>query len=661
MIKDQPDLSAAPHEVRRLLEKCLEKNPKDRLRDIGDAWALLEGPANTHANTAAAAPSVSKTPWLVTVLATVAAVVMAVLYLGQTATRSPAEVSRFRVMLPADPTMARGRFVALSPDGRHLATVIGGRLWVRSFDSLEATSLERTDGATYPFWSPDSKFLGFFADGQLKTISREGGPPRELTAPGARVGISRVNPGGRGGTWSIQGTLLFSPGGGRDGLFAVNASGGEVRAVTTVEAAGGDNVHRYPQFLTDGNRFLYLHLTSAARVAGIYVGSLDGMTPKRVLEGVDQAVYAPPLVEGENGHLFFRRGDLLMAQSFDTGLLRTVGAEFPVAEGVGQSLNTGSGAFSASTTGILAHTGSGYRSTELAWFSRTGERLELVTSLAGIAGFSLSRDQRVAAVAAMDTDVSSDIWVQDLSGGSPSKFTFGPSPGWYEPVMSPDGRWVAYATFNLAGQATYEIRRKPTDMSEAAETLLQSDSYMALSDWARDGDYLVYEQSGELLFLPMEGDRTPVPYLVSPAQEGNAQLSPDGCWLAYVSNELGEPQVFVRPIPATGSLWQISTGGAVMPRWRADGRELFYVATDGTLTAVDVAENRDCRKPAASFGYVPTPKPLFDGVPVTTISRFTYQPSADGQRFGMTRAARDADPSITVVLNWQAVIDRVTR
>ena len=639
VVKEQPDLGEAPPEVRRLLDTCLQKNPKQRLRDIGDVWALLESAPAAGRDTASAGPG-SRLPWLLAAVAAIAAIAVSVQHFGETAL--PTEITRFQEAPPAGSfTVA----VALSPDGRHLALVLDNQVWVRSFDSLEAAPLDGTNGATYPFWSPDSASLGFFADGQLKMIDRTGGLVRTLTAAAV----------GRGGTWSSNGTIVFSPGAGEQGLFAVALSGGDVRAVTTLSAAGGADAHRYPHFLPDGERFLYLHLTSVADIEGVYVGSLDGTPPVRVLDGGDQAIYAGSSVRGENGYVLFRRSNVLMAQSFDTGSLETVGASFPVVEGVGLGQNTGSGLFSVSAGGSLAYAPDMWMSTGLAWFNRTGERLDDLTGLTGIWNFSVSPDQQNAAISIFEDSDNLDVWLQALSGGAPSRFTFGPRPGWEHPVWAPDGGWVAYSTSGLAGLASYDIRRKPTDMSGAEQTLSSSDAgWIGVWDWAPDGSYLVYEHLGDLQLLPLEGDRAPVPYLETPALETYAQVSPDGRWMAYVSDAQGDQQVYVKSIPATGSLWQISTDGGSMPRWRRDGRELFYRAADGTLTAVDVGANLAREGPAAaSFEYVPTPKPLFSGVLSDSYtSRFTYQPSADGQRFALIAPATGADVSITVVLNW---------
>ena len=291
----------------------------------------------------------------------------------------------------------------------------------------------------------------------------------------------------------------------------------------------------------------------------------------------------------------------------------------------------------------------------LAWFTRTGERQDALTNATGLNSFSISRDQQQAAISILESDDSIDLWLQALpGGGAPSRFTFGPPPGWEQPVWAPDGSWVAYTTYSLAGLASYDIRRKPTDSSGAEETLLSSNADWELWDWAPDGSYLVCEHLGDLQLLPLEGDRTPVPFLETPAVETFAQVSPDGRWMAYVSDAQGDPQVYVKSIPATESLWQISTGGGTMPRWRQDGRELFYRADDGTLTAVDVGANLAREGPAAaSFEYVPTPKPLFGGVlSDINASLLTYQPSADGQRFALIAPGTGADVAITVVLNW---------
>ena len=643
------------------LRRCLHKDPSQRIRDIGDVRLAMEGAFETatahpgDSPVALVAPA-SKLPWLVTGVAAIAAVAVSVLHFGETV--PPVDVSRFQVELPGGASDPQSGFLVLSPDGRHLALTHGNQLWVRSFDSLEARPIDGTGGARYPFWSPDSASLAFFAGGDLKKVSRTGGLVQTLPAAAN----------GRGGAWSPNGTIVLSPIG-NGTLSAVPASGGDVRAVTALPEASGSDAHRYPQFLPDGERFLYLYLTSDADVAGVYVGSLDPQTPpRRVLDGRNQAQYVASPVRSGDGYLVYRQDTVLMAQSFDASSLQSAGAAFPVADGIGMGAgNTGYSRFSTSSSGSLAYAPEDVQNTELVWFSRNGERLDLLTAADRIQGFSVSRSQERAAIVVGQIGFEiGDIWLQNLAGGAPSRFTFGPPPGWRNPVWAPDGDWVAYSTSNLAGLGHYDIRRKPTNRSGDEELLLSEATNLRIWDWAPDGSYLVYSESTtqdrDIQILPLTGDRTPVAFLETPARESHAQVSPDGGWMAYVSDEQGDPQVYVKSIPATTSLWQISVDGGTMPRWRQDGRELFYRGADGTLMAVDVGSNLANEGPAAElFEHEPTPKPLFDGVPATgSIFTFTYQPSADGQRFAVLGPAPGSESSITVVLNWsQELLRRV--
>jgi len=537
-------------------------------------------------------------------------------------------------------------FFQLSPDGRYLAIVAEGTLWVRRLDSLEPIRLERTQGAGYPFWSPDSQSIGFFAGGQLKTIPREGGAVQTICDA----------PDSRGAAWNPRGTILFSDRLGNKGLSRVAEQGGTPVSVTTVSATGPTDAHRYPQFLPDGERFLYLFLSSATDAAGVYVGSLSGAPAVRVLEGSENAVFAPPATPNDEGYLLFRRKNVLMAQVFDARGLELSGAAFAVASDVGLGANTGFGSFSVAASGALAHAGQIDVDGELVWIDRSGKRQGAVTPRQNIVDFAMARDQRRIAVSVLSIDRTSqsDIWLQPPGGGSPSKFTFGPSPGWMFPVWSPKGDQIAYASWDLAGLPGYEIRRKASNMAGVEELLLRSGDTAFLWDWSPDGKTLVFANYIDLLLLPLEGNRKPVLFAKTPGEDQYAQFSPDGRWMAYASGDRTHQEVYVQPIPATGPYWQISTGGGNMPRWRQDGKELFYRASDGRLMAVTVGGTETG---SGAFEFNATPQPLFS-IPANPNPRFTYQPSRDGQRFLVNVPVAGAAPPITLVLNWQAMLKR---
>ena len=462
---------------------------------------------------------------------------------------------------------------------------------------------------------------------------------------------------GRGATWSPNGTILFAPNGGARGIFRVADRGGAPEPVTTMApSAGSEDAHRYPQFLPDGEHFLYLYLTGSPEIAGVYVGSLDGEPQVRVLDGSDRALYTPPIAGSENGYLLFRRGETLLAQPLDLGRLESVGAMFLVADGVGIAGNTGYGALSAANNGTLAYSAGEGRNVELVWLDRSGERVAVARPAAIVRGFSLSPDERKLAfgIREQSETLTADVWLQNLPGGTSSRFTFGPSPGWSAPIWSPDGSEIAFASLDVAGRAQYEIRRKRADMSGGEQVVARMEGRVIdLWDWSPDGKLLLISEmslgGADLSLVSLEGDGTLVPFVAEEGPQRYGQFSPDGRWIAYASYD----QVYVQPNPPTGALRQVSTEGGSMPRWRVDGKELFYRVDDGTLMAVTVSARNDSSGADDAFEHG-TPQPLFDSVPSPRNFEFTYQPTSDGQKFLVATPLAGAKTPITVVLNWQA-------
>ena len=580
-------------------------------------------------------------------VALVAALILAVVHFGE----APLQQRALRFSVPAPEGTAIGPF-AVSPDGRHMAVVgVTGdqqtQLWVRRLDSLEAQVLPGTADAWFPFWSPDSAYVGFFAEGKLKKIAVAGGPPQTLCDA----------PNGQGGTWNREGVIVFAPNG-NDVLYRVSAQGGVPVPLTTLDASEGQEVHRFPRFLPDGRHFLYLNV-GAGDKNGTYLASLDSQEARQLLADNSRAEYSPG-PSGENGHLLFVREGALMAQPFDAGSLQMAGDLFPVAEQVLVVVAlTFYGAFSVSGDGVLVYQGSGASETlQLVWFDRERKRLGSVGEPAGYSNPALSPDEKKVAVAIDDSKTRTrDLWVFDLTRGTNSRLTFDPADD-LNPLWSPDGTRIVF-TSSRKGQR--DIYQKLASGVGDAELLFASEEPKSVEDWSLDGRFVVYNITGpfDVWALPLVGDRKPVPLLTDEFTEHQAQLSPNGRWIAYTSLDSGRPQVHVRSFSpaqngenaAAGSKWQISRAGGLEAAWRRDGKELYYLE-DQNLMAVNVTTD-------SAIFEVGIPKVLFEAPPLGSQRRNRYVVSADGRRFLFNVLAEESrDTSLTVVVNWRAQIQR---
>jgi Tol biopolymer transport system component len=523
--------------------------------------------------------------------------------------------------------------LAVSPDGHRIALVAtsaDGRtlLWVRSLDTLNAQPLAGTEGAARPFWSPDSRFLAFFADGKLKKIDVSGGTPLTLCDA----------PDDRGGAWSQDGVIVFAP---RtdSALQKVSDSGGTPIAATVL--APGE-VHRGPVFLPDGRHFLYRAKMDQG-TGLIYIASLDS-TDRKLLPNVDSGTYVYT-----QGHLLFLRGTTLMAQPFDTRHLVLAEDAFPIAEQiqVQNATGPGFGLFSASSSGVLAYqTGIGTTATQLVWFDRTGKQVGTLGDSATYADLVLSPDEKRAFVSISDGQ-QRDIWAYDVARGLRTRITFDPADE-LNSVWSPDGSRLV---FNSRRKGHLDLYQKASSGAGTEEVLLEDNRDKSPQSWSPDGRFILYIRSGpptgdDLFVLPLSGDRKPVPFLQTPFNEYDGQFSPDGRWVAYGSDESGKDEVYVAPFPGPGGKWQISTAVGTLPRWRRDGTEIFYLAPDNKLMAAAVNGK------GSSFE-VGAVKPLFETRALDpTRNRFAV--SADGQRFLINTDPQTTSAPITVVLNWAA-------
>ncbi|MGA2880271.1 MAG: protein kinase [Bryobacteraceae bacterium] len=640
VLKEEPDLNAVPAKVRRLAAKCLEKDPRKRLRDIGDWEALIVDELPAFASRSRLG---MRAGWALAAVSILALAALAFVHFRETPPAVP--LLNLSAPLPANATPGA---IALSPDGKRLVIQISAentiQLWLRSLDSLQFQPLPGTDFAFAPFWSPDSKSIGFFAAGKLKTISAAGGPPQALCA---ETGTS-----GGGGTWSRDGVILFGSAAGP--LRRVNASGGPCTAVTRPE---GTSSHLAPDFLPDGKHFVFEVRGADESKQGIYLASLDNPAPRRLFADVSSALFAPSTLGKEYGYLLFLRGNNLMAQPFNPRTLQFAGEVFPTGAEASFSSVRASLLASVSTGGMLAYCNTGGRaSAQLTWLDRSGKELGTVGSIVqSETHVALSPDGKTAA-----TRRNQEIWLYDLQRGNESLLT-APDLNASQPVWSPDGNLVAFG----AGKGLY-VKDARGGLKE--ELLFEDANTKRPSDWSRDGHFLIYTATeatdsntyGTIWYLPdpldKPGKGQPVQFAGAEQGGSQGQLSPDGRWLAYSGlGATSGTDVYVRPFPSGPGRWKISAGARinVEPRWRRDGRELFYLeglSPVQQLMAVSVQAG-----PRGDFE-AGVPRALFEfggSSYVPNLNIFSYDPSADGQRFLVFRRSGDRQPVVNVISNWE--------
>jgi DNA-binding winged helix-turn-helix (wHTH) protein len=529
-----------------------------------------------------------------------------------------------------------GGFMTVSPDGRYVVFVASDsqgidRLWLRSLDSVAEHMLPGTEGAFQPFWSPDSRFIAFFADDKLKKVGIAPGPVRTIcNMP------SGANP--LAGTWNTHDDILFSAA--RQGITRVSASGGTVTSLVPLEPA--DDSVAWPQFLPDGRHFLYLLDSGRPDRTGIYVGALDSPERTRIAATRSYALYAP------SGHLLFIKDGTLVAQPFNSGARELTGSPVPLAERVAYNASTARGVFALSQNGVLMYQTVG--DTQLVWFDRAGKSLGPVGAPGGYLHFAISPDTAHVAAARLDPQTgTSHIWVLDAQGGEERRLTFDTS--WEtRPLWSRVGSRIA---FNTNRRGRWEVYEKTPGGDGPGRLLLSSETSVLAEDWAPD-DRLVFERSNQntkddFQWQAPGGDAKPasLPYLE--ADEDEARISPDGRWLAYRRYESGS-FIYVRPVHSMDSRWQVSSlvSQWAEPRWRGDGRELFYLSPDLSVMAVDIQAGAAFRPGMA--------RRLFQtrAVAPSGLAGQAYDVTSDGQRF-LVKVPASFSP-ITVVVNWTSLL-----
>jgi Tol biopolymer transport system component len=539
---------------------------------------------------------------------------------------------RFAIAPP--PEAAFQEMPAISPDGRKLAfvaTTSDGRdfLYLRPLDSLEARRLEGTDGASDPFWSPDGRSIAFFSQGKLAKIDASGGSPNILCAA----------PNPRGGSWGSRGTIVFSVNTGGE-IHRVGENGGRSESLPHLTAKA-DETNRWPSFLPDGQHFLYYVLAGDPKSSGTYLGALDSKETNRLASADGGGLYAAP------GFLLFRSGDRLMAQRFDPERRVVAGDAFPVVEQIRwNGVATAALAVSASNTGLLVYQTGGATTSRLQLYDRAGHELHAIGEPGAYWEPTLSPDGRRLAVPRIDTEgLAASIWVGDLERGNLARLT-SQAPIAATPIWSADGRRIVYG-----GYPSGEVFVRDAGGAEPEKMLFRSAVFTPLDDWSRDGRLLFYEVIDwksfhtDVWVRDLQAGQTR-PVLQAKFSQSGARLSPDGTWLAYQSEESGISEIFVRSFPEDRERRQVSSGGGSQPRWRADGRELFFISPDNKLMAVDVGT-------AAPFE-AGSPRALFQTKILPPIeARNHYDAAGDGQHFVVnSRRPEDASLPILVVSGW---------
>lgn len=601
-----------PPSLTRLVNRCLEQDPDERWQSARDLKWELESVAASEP----AASRSSRIPLFVTaVFGAALAAVLGYLYFGRTRP-SPQPSIQLSIVLPEK---SRVHSLAVSPDGRFIAMVLvkdgKQQIWVRALDSMELSPLAGTDGAIYPFWSPDGRSIAFFADARLKKIDRSGGPVQTLCDAMAATG----------GAWSGNGEILIS---GLYGMELVSSSGGVASRLPENAGVGGT----YPYFLPDGEHYL------ATRNDGVWLGALHSAQMRQILPDVSNAQFMGPPAGSHTGAVIFTRGNALMELAFDLKRLAPAGEAFAIARQIAGGPDMYRLA-AASNAGVLAYVSGEQGAWQFVWRNRQGRNLGSYSNAGSVA--MISPDGNRLAFAR-----NGDTWVMEFARGVANRLTFGRRS--QDPIWSPDGRYVAYARAGIG------IYRKLATGAGDEELLVPSKTLAVPKSWSPNGDFLVYAlvkpgTGADLMAIPVNGDRKPFPVVQGNATDDQGQFSPDGHWLAYTSNESGRAEVYVIPFPPSpGAKWLVSQGGGVQPRWNRNGKELFYISSDSKMMSVEVAARRAFQSGA--------PHPLFQSDIVDTGIRngpLSWDVAPDGNRFLIISPEPSDTSALTVILNWQ--------
>ena len=654
--EDPPELSDTNKTVSPALERivshCLEKNPEGRFhsaRDITFALEALSGSTTSSETAMAAALPAARwrggdwLPWAIAAVAVLLAAAFAWQYFRRSPSGEITEAMRFIIPMPDKALILTPPVI--SPDGRQIVYRLDTEdgkelLWVRALGSLDAQALVGTDGGSQAFWSPDSRSVGFFANSKLKRIDLSDGSVQTLCDAPSNVS----------GAWSRDGTIIFSKGV-ASGLYRITTAGETPVQLTQVDASRNEIVHTFPYFLPDGRHFIYLARNAQPENSAIYVGSLDSKETKSLLQVHSSTVYAPP------GYLLFVRENTLMAQAFDADTLDLKGDAFPVAERATRNPILGRAMFSVSENGVLVMRSGVIYSNQLIWFDREGKKLGAVTPAGGYNMPALSPDEKTVAVSRADllTGTASDIWLINLERGTQIRLTDNPGADDF-PAWSAAGDRITFVS-NRNSQST--IYQKLSNGSAVEEPLVSSAELKFNPTFSPDGKFIIYSQLNpktdvDLYLVSTGSDKRIETFLQTNFVEAQARVSPNGRWVAYISNETGPFEVYVQTFPIAGDKLAVSVGGGSQPQWRADGRELYFYAPSRKLMAVEVSSD----SPTFKVGVA---RPLFDirslgrGIEQTFPGNGYYTPARNGKRFLVSSLPETPErQQINVILNWTA-------
>ncbi len=648
VLKTDPDWTAlpgtTPASLQILLRRCLDRDVKQRLRDIGEARVAIVGidasePDGNGSRSAAAGTKSPKMrlPWLFCVLLAIAVLAMAILWRKS----KPAEP----IMHFSAPFSFAAQDIAVAPNG-HTIAVVGYResarksvIWLYEVGSPDVRGLPDTEGATFPFWSADGKYLAFFADGKLKKMEVASGLIQTLCDA----------PAGRGGTWNKDGVIIFTPSGLLlSGLYRISASGGTPIPISTPDEKRGENTHRWPMFLPDGRHYLYLaaNVTGRSDPNGIFMGLLDSNEKRFVVKTSTNAAYAAP------GYLLFYRDKTLFGQRFDLNKFELTGEPKAILTEIQYLPRIARTVFAVSDNGVLFVQKSSEASfSRLAWFDRKGNEVGVVGTPDMYSNVVLARNGKFAAVDKTDNGTqNTDVWTYDLKNGRTKKLTFDPAID-AMPVWSPDGGQLM---FSSSRQHVFDLYLRNADGVQEERLFVHSGTDVWPNDWSRDGKYLLYMQGRDLwwdLWFITFPELKSSPYLRTTSTIKNGQFSPDGKWVAYASNETGKWEIYVTSFPVPHG--KVSIGGGEQPRWGgADGKEIFFLSPEGKIMVVQV-------KTGASFD-AGTPVALFQANVreiVANSEQQMYDVDQSGQRFLINTQVKNGPMQpFSIILNWAAAL-----